>query len=78
VTDLVSKKVSVFPVSQQALVPGNRNELSVIIPGSLLPSTGLAPTQYRYAFWPEDGNAGFQHIASFAPGFHDIQVGNPE
>jgi hypothetical protein len=26
-------------------------------------------------FWPEDGLAGSTNIASFAPEFHDIQVG---
>ena len=77
VTDLVSKKVTTLPLDQQALIPGNDNSLSVVIPGSLLPSTGLAPSQYRYAYWPEDGQAGATHIASFAPGFHDIQVGVP-
>ena len=46
----------------------------MVIPGSLLPSTGLAPSHFRYAFWPEDGLAGSTHIASFAPQFNDIRV----
>jgi hypothetical protein len=45
------------------------------VPGSLLPSTGLAPEHYRYNFWPEDGLAGSTNIASFAPETHDIRVG---
>jgi hypothetical protein len=49
--------------------------LSVVVPGSLLPSTGLSPSQYRYDFWPEDGLAGSTNIASFAPETHDIRVG---
>jgi hypothetical protein len=50
-------------------------QIAVVIPGSLLPSTGLSPSHYRYNFWPEDGLAGSTNIASFAPEFHDIQVG---
>ncbi len=49
--------------------------IAVTISGNLLPSTGLAPSHYRYAYWPEDGLAGSTNIASFAPTFHDIQVG---
>ena len=50
-------------------------QIAVVIPGSLLPSTGLSPSHYRYNFWPEDGLNGSTHIARFAPDFHDIQVG---
>jgi hypothetical protein len=50
-------------------------KIAVTIPGNLLPSTGLKPSQYRYAYWPEDGLAGSTHISSFAPTFHDIRVG---
>jgi hypothetical protein len=50
-------------------------KIGVVIPGNLLPSTGLAPSHFRYAYWPEDGLAGSTHIASFAPEFHDIRVG---
>jgi hypothetical protein len=50
-------------------------QIAVVIPGRLLPSTGLSPSLYRYNFWPEDGLAGSTNIASFAPEFHDIQVG---
>lgn len=49
--------------------------VAVIVPGSALPSTGLAPSQYRFNYWPEDGQAGATHIASFAPEFTDAQVG---
>ena len=45
------------------------------VPGNLLPSTGLSPSQYKFNYWPEDGNPGSTHIASFAPETHDIQVG---
>ena len=48
-----------------------------MIPGSLLPSTGLDPSHFRFAYWPEDGLAGSTNIASFAPEFNDIQVSHP-
>ena len=50
-------------------------KIGVVNAGSLLPSTGLAPSQFRYDFWPEDGLPGSTNIASFAPEFHDIRVG---
>ena len=49
--------------------------LAVKIPGALLPSTGLDPSQYRFNYWPGDGGLGATHIASFAPEFNDAQVG---
>ena len=50
-------------------------KIGVVNAGSLLPSTGLAPSRFRYAFWPEDGLPDSTNIASFAPEFHDIRVG---
>jgi hypothetical protein len=50
-------------------------KIKVEIPGNLLPSTGLSPSEFRYNYWPEDGLAGSTNIASFAPEFHDIRVG---
>jgi hypothetical protein len=72
VTDLAKKTSSTVPDS--ALQISGR-KVGVVIPGSLLPSTGLTPSHFRYNFWPEDGLAGSTNIASFAPEFHDIQVG---
>jgi hypothetical protein len=72
VMDLANKRVT--PVQDPALVISGKS-VAVTIPGDLLPSTGLAPSHYRYAYWPEDGLAGSTHIASFAPEFHDIRVG---
>ena len=51
------------------------NAIAVNVPGSLLPSTGLPPSQYRFNYWPEDGQPGSAHIASFAPEFIDAPVG---
>jgi hypothetical protein len=72
VMDKVSNKNTV--VANPDLVIAGR-AVEVTIPGNLLPSTGLTPSHYRYAYWPEDGQAGSTHISSFAPTFHDIQVG---
>ena len=72
VTDLANKTSTT--VQSSALQISGR-KIGVSIAGSLLPSTGLAPSQFRYNFWPEDGLAGSTNIASFAPETHDIQVG---
>jgi hypothetical protein len=72
VNDLANKTSTTVPSS--ALQISGR-QIAVAIPGSLLPSTGLTPSRFRYDFWPEDGLAGSTNIASFAPEFHDIQVG---
>ncbi len=72
VNDL-AKKTSTTVQDPALQIAGRR--IAVLIPGSLLPSTGLAPSRFRYDFWPEDGLAGSTNIASFAPEFHDIQVG---
>jgi hypothetical protein len=49
--------------------------VAVVVPGSALPSTGLAPSRYKFNYWPEDGCAVPTHIASFVPEFNDAQVG---
>jgi hypothetical protein len=72
VTDLANKTSTTLQ-SSALQITGRRVE--VVVPGSLLPSTGLAPSQFRYNFWPEDGLPGSTNIASFAPEFHDIRVG---
>jgi hypothetical protein len=72
VTDIANKTTTTLPGS---MVQISGREVRVEVPGSLLPSTGLAPSHYRYNFWPEDGLAGSTNIASFAPETHDIRVG---
>jgi hypothetical protein len=72
VTNLANKTSTTVPDSDLQI---SGRKVEVEIAGSLLPSTGLAPSQFRYNFWPEDGLAGSTNIASFAPEFHDIQVG---
>jgi hypothetical protein len=49
--------------------------IRVSFAASLLPSTGLAPAQYRFNYWPEDGGSGSSSVASFAPEFTTVQVG---
>ena len=46
------------------------------VPAGLLPSTGLAPSQYRFNYWPEDGGPPTSSsVASFAPENATAQVG---
>ncbi|MFI5460620.1 MAG: hypothetical protein ACHRXM_34835 [Isosphaerales bacterium] len=47
--------------------------ITVTVPSSLLPSTGLAASQYRFNFWPD--NMSEQGVASFIPESSDVQVG---
>jgi hypothetical protein len=50
--------------------------VTVTVPASLLPSTGLSPSQYRFNYWPEDGGPrGSSAVASFLPESSDAQVG---
>jgi hypothetical protein len=50
--------------------------ITVTVAGSLLPSTGLAPSQYRFNYWPEDGGPpASSSVASFAPERTTAQVG---
>jgi uncharacterized protein (TIGR03118 family) len=72
VTDLTTSTSTSLPTGS-ILVRGQT--IVVNVPGSLLPSTGLDPSQYRFDYWPEDGNPGATHIASFAPEFNDAPVG---
>jgi hypothetical protein len=72
VTDLANKASTTL---QNPALQISGRKIEVEIAGSLLPSTGLAPSHFRYDFWPVDGLPGSTNIASFAPEFHDIQVG---
>jgi len=50
--------------------------VTVIVPASQLPSTGLAPSQYRFNYWPEDGGPrGSSAVSSFLPEKSDAPVG---
>jgi hypothetical protein len=72
VLDLASGATTNLPASS---VHVHGRTVSVTVSASLLPSTGLAPAQYRFNYWPEDGGQGSSAVASFAPEFTTAQVG---
>jgi hypothetical protein len=72
VMDLAAKKTMLL-LNPALEISGKM--VAVKIPGNLLPSTGLSPSHFRFAYWPEDGLAGATHISSFDPEFQDIRVG---
>ena len=43
------------------------NALSLIVPLSLLPSTGFSPGRYGFSIWPRSGAGGAEVISDFAP-----------
>jgi len=53
------------------LAPGSvtigGNALSLIVPLSLLPSTGFSPGRYGFSIWPRSGAGGLEVISDFAP-----------
>ena len=74
VTDLASGTTTALPAGS-ATISGRT--VSVSVASSLLPSTGLAPSQYRFNYWPEDGQSPDTTavVASFLPATNDAQVG---
>ncbi len=73
VMDLVTGAITNLPAGD-ATVRGAT--VSVTVPSSLLPSTGLAPSQYRFNYWPEDGGPPVSaSVASFLPETTTAQVG---
>lgn len=43
------------------------SQFSVIVPLSLIPTTGFSPTQYGWNLWPRNGGSGLTAISDFAP-----------
>jgi hypothetical protein len=73
VVDLASGTTTVLPSGSVSI---HGHTVTVKVSASLLPSTGLAPSQYRFNFWPEDGGPPVSaSVASFAPEFTTAQVG---
>jgi hypothetical protein len=74
VDDLASGTSTVLPSSSVSI---HGHTVKVSVSASLLPSTGLAPSQYRFNFWPEDGVTPVSSsvVASFAPENTTVQVG---
>ncbi|WP_253200969.1 PEPxxWA-CTERM sorting domain-containing protein [Sphingomonas quercus] len=52
--------------------------LSVLVPLSLLPSTGFAPEQYGFNIWPRSGAGGTEVISDFAPDNATLAAAVPE
>jgi hypothetical protein len=74
VVDLANRTETPLP-SGSARVHGRQVE--VVVPASLLPSTGSDPAHYRYNYWPEDGRSTApEDVASFAPEFTTAPVGS--
>ena len=71
-TDLTTQKTTSLPRGS-VLIRGQT--VSVQVPASLIPSTGLDPSLFRFDYWTTDGGPVPTHIASFAPEFNDAQVG---
>ena len=74
VMDFASGTTTTLPAGSASI---SGRTVSVSVPSSLLPSTGLAPSQYRFNYWPEDGMtpATSAVVASFIPESDDAQVG---
>jgi hypothetical protein len=73
VVDLVSGITTELPAGS-ARISGRK--VTVTVSGSLLPSTGLEPVQFRFNYWPEDGGPPVSSsVASFAPEFTSAPVG---
>ena len=73
VIDLANHTFTILP---QGSFSADGRVIAVNVPGSLLPSTGLPPSQFRFNYWPEDPDPSLKEpIASFAPEFNDAQVG---
>lgn len=52
--------------------------LEVVVPGSLLPSTGFAADRYTYNLWPRSGLGNNNQIADFAPDNSNLAIDVPE
>jgi hypothetical protein len=74
VVDIAGGKSTNLPTGS-ATIAGKT--VTVTVPASLLPSTGLPPAQYRFNYWPEDGVTPETSavVASFVPESGDAQVG---
>jgi hypothetical protein len=74
VLDIAGGKATPLPAGS-ATISGKT--VSVTVPASLLPSTGLSPSQYHFNYWPEDGVTPETSavVASFLPESSNAQVG---
>jgi hypothetical protein len=73
VLDLARGTLTALP-SGSARILGRT--VRVTVPTSLLPSTGLPLTEYRFNYWPEDGGPPVSSsVASFLPELTTVPVG---
>jgi hypothetical protein len=73
VVDVTTEAMTNLPAGSASI---HGKTVSVTVPASVLPSTGLALAQYRFNYWPEDGGPpGSSSVASFAPESTTVQVG---
>jgi hypothetical protein len=74
VVDIASGSAASLPAGSSSI---SGRTVTVTVPSSLLPSTGLAPSQYRFNYWPEDGitPGASSGVASFIPESKDAPVG---
>ncbi len=71
--DLVAGTALTLPAGA-ATISGN--SLQIVVPGTLLPSKGLTPTNYGVNLWPRDNSqVGTAAISDFAPDNSDFLVG---
>ena len=52
VIDIANGTTTALPAGSVSM---HGKTVKVTVPGSLLPSTGLPPSQFRFNFWPQDG-----------------------
>jgi hypothetical protein len=66
-----------YTTLQNPAVTISGKSVSVNIPGSMLPSTGLAPSQYRFGYWTywPHGSQTWANCGSLAPEVHPIKIG---
>ena len=70
-------------IGPNALAPGSvtigGNALSLVVPLSLLPTTGFDPAHYGFNIWPRDGvHTGLAAISDFAPNNATVAAAVPE
>jgi hypothetical protein len=73
VMDLTNGTTTDLPAGAASI---HGHTVKVTVASGLLPSTGLAPSQYGFNFWPEDGGPPISaSVASFLPESTNAQVG---
>jgi hypothetical protein len=73
VMDLTNGTTTDLPAGAASI---HGHTVKVTVASGLLPSTGLAPSQYGFNYWPEDGGPPISSsVASFLPETTNAQVG---